>query len=110
MDPEAQAYIDAIPAPNRALFDRIHRVILEERPEADVVISYKMPTFVAGEHRFHMATWKHGVSIYGTDPSGFSERHPVLTSGKGTIRLTPAAAEEIGDDELRSLVRGMLGG
>ncbi len=110
MHPEAQAYIDAIPAPHRQLFDRMHRLILEERPEVDVVISYKMPTFVAGEHRLYMATWKHGVSMYGTDPSGFSERHPELTSGKGTIRLTPAAAEGIADDELRALVRGLLGG
>jgi uncharacterized protein YdhG (YjbR/CyaY superfamily) len=110
MDPEAQAYIDAIPTEHRPLFDRIHGLILEERPDVDVVISYKMPTFVAGGHRLHMATWKHGVSIYGTDPSGFSERHPELTSGRGTIRLTPAAAEAITDDELRALVRGLLGG
>jgi uncharacterized protein YdhG (YjbR/CyaY superfamily) len=109
MDSAVQAYLDVIPAEHRPLFDRVHRLMVQEHPDVDVVISYQMPTFVVGPNRLHMAVWKHGVSLYGTDPSGFTERHPELTSGKGTIRLTAVAAEEIDDAELRSLVRGMLG-
>lgn len=108
IDPAAQAYIDGIPAEHRPLFDRVHRLVLEVHPEAAVVVSYKMPTYVVARHRLHVAVWTHGVSIYGYDRSGFTERHPELTSGKGTIRLTPKAAEHITDDELRALVRAAL--
>ncbi|MEQ1786909.1 MAG: DUF1801 domain-containing protein [Acidimicrobiales bacterium] len=108
IDPAAQAYIDAIPAEHRPLFDRVHRLVVEAYPEVAVVVSYKMPTYVVGVHRLHVAVWTHGVSIYGDDRSGFTERHPELTSGKGTIRLTPKAAQDIDDDELRALVRAAL--
>jgi uncharacterized protein YdhG (YjbR/CyaY superfamily) len=110
MDPAAQAYIDAIPAEHRPLFDRVHGLVLDAHPDAEVVISYQMPTYVVGRHRLHVAVWKHGVSIYGPDRSGFTERHPELTSGKGTIRLTQAAVAAIHEDELRDLVRAALSG
>ncbi len=51
------------------------------------------------------------MSLYGWQAgrdAGFSERHPELDSGKGTLRLTHAAAAAISDDELRELVRTTL--
>lgn len=57
--------------------------------------------------------WKHGISIYGWgegQDAGLTTRHPELSSGKGTIRITPKAAEAISDDELRALARGALAG
>ncbi len=108
MDRAAQEYVDAIPDEHRPLFDRVHGLVLEVHPAAGVVISYQMPTYVVGRHRLHVAVWKHGVSIYGSDRSGFTERHPDLSSGNGTIRLTPEAAAEIPDDELRALLRAAL--
>jgi hypothetical protein len=113
MDDAVQTYIDAISPANRPLFDRLHGLILEVRPDVEVVISYQMPTYVAGDHRFHVGAWKHGLSLYGWDAGqdgGFVERHPDLAGDKGTIRLSPAAAAGIADDELRGLVRGALGG
>lgn len=110
--PEAQDYIDAIAPGQRALFDRVHRLIAEVQPSAEVILSYKMPTYVAGERRLHVGVWKHGLSLYGWaegEDGGLVDRHPELSSGKGTLRTTPAAAEGITDDELRSLARGALG-
>ncbi len=65
------------------------------------------------DHRLYVGVWKHGVSIHGWDEgrdAGFIDRHPVMTSGKGTIRLRPQDADGISDDELCALVRGALGG
>ena len=106
-----QDYVDAVPARTRPLFDRVHRLVLEVSPDADVVLSYKMPTYVVGERRLHVGAWAHGVSLYGWDAgrdAGFAARHPELDSGKGTLRLTHRAAATISDDELRDLLRAVL--
>ena len=34
-------------------------------PEADVALSYAMPTYQVGTNRLHVGVWKHGVSLYG---------------------------------------------
>jgi uncharacterized protein YdhG (YjbR/CyaY superfamily) len=111
MDDAAQTYIDAIAPEYRPLFDRFHRLILEEHPEADVVLSYRIPTYKVGRHRLYVGVWKHGVSVYGW-PQGradsFAERHPKLRTSKGTLRLRPEDAGAIADDELRDLVRAAL--
>lgn len=111
MDEAVRDYIDAIPAGNRPLFDRLHRLILEAFPDAAVVLSYKMPTYRVGGGRLHVGAWKHGVSLYGW-PQGreadFAARHPELRTSKGTIQLRPEDAAGIPDDELRDLVRSAL--
>ena len=112
VDAAAQEYIDAIDAAHRPLFDRLHRLIMAEHPEASVLLSYKMPTYTAGGHRFYLAVWKHGVSIYGLKEgrdAGFTARHPELKASKGTYRLRQQDADAISDDELRDLVRAALG-
>lgn len=111
VDAAAQEYIDSIAAVHRPLFDRLHRLILAEYPEASVVLSYKMPTYKVGGHRFHVAVWKHGVSIYGLKEgrdAGFMARHPELKSSKGTYRLRQQDADAMSDTELRDLVRAAL--
>jgi uncharacterized protein YdhG (YjbR/CyaY superfamily) len=111
IDPVAQAYIDEIAWEHRSLFDRMDRLIREVHPVVEVRLSYKMPTYVVGKRRLYVGVWKHGISLYGWsegEDGGFAARHPELSSGKGTIRITPAAGEHIDDDELRALVRGAL--
>jgi hypothetical protein len=70
-----------------------------------------MPTYLVGEQSMHLAAWKHGVSLYGwregTD-GGIVARFPKLSSGRGTLKLTHAAAREITDEELREVIRGAL--
>jgi len=111
VDEAVQAYIDGIAAEHRPLFDRLHRVILGVHPEADVVLSYDMPTYKVGRRRLFLGAWQHGVSIYGWGQghdAGFTARHPALKSGKATIRLRPEDAAGIPDDEFRTLVRAAL--
>ena len=112
MDAAVRAYIDAIGPSQRPLFDRIERIIRSVAPDVEVVLSYNMPTFRTPAGRsLHVAAWKHGVSLYGWDEGrdgGFVERYPELSSGRGTLRLRPADAEKITDDELRAVIAGAL--
>jgi uncharacterized protein YdhG (YjbR/CyaY superfamily) len=96
-----------------ALFDRLHRLVLEAHPDAEVVLSYKMPTYKVGRHRLYVGVWKHGVSIYGLQQgrdAGFITRHPQLKTSKGTIQLRPDDAAGVSDDEFRDLMRAALDG
>jgi len=113
MDDAVRAYVEAIAPEHRALFDRLHRLVLETHPDAAVVLSYQMPTYKVGRQRLFLGVWKHGVSVYGWQEgrdAGFSDRHPELVTGKGTIRLRPTDAARIGDDEFRDLARAALDG
>lgn len=108
---DVQRYVDAIVPAQRPLFDRLHALIVGAFPTVEVVLSYDMPTYVVGERRLHVAAWKQWVSLYGWDEDrdgGFVARHPELSSGRGTLKLRPSAAREIGDDELLDLIRGAL--
>jgi uncharacterized protein YdhG (YjbR/CyaY superfamily) len=108
---EVTEYIDAIAPEHRGLFDRVHRLILEACPEAELVFAYKMPTYRVGRRRLHVAAWSHGVSIYGwkaQGDGGMTERHPELQSSTGTIRLRSDQAAAISDDEIRQLARAAL--
>lgn len=106
-----RAYVDAIPAAHRPLFDRMHRLVMEAHPDATVGISYQMPTYRRSGRRLFVGVWRHGVSVYGWSEghdAGFAGRHPELRTSTGTIRLRPADAAGIPDDELRDLVRAAL--
>jgi uncharacterized protein YdhG (YjbR/CyaY superfamily) len=112
-DDAARAYIEAIDPEHRPLFDRLERLILEAYPDAQVVLSYQMPTYKVGRRRLHVGVWSHGLSFYGLGPDrdgGFGERHPELRASKGTIQLRSEAAAAIPDDELRDLIHAVLGG
>jgi uncharacterized protein YdhG (YjbR/CyaY superfamily) len=111
VDDAVRAYVEGVPAEHRALFDRVHGLILATRPDAAVTISYGIPTYKLGGQRLYLGAWKHGVSLYGWGQDrdgGFCARHPDLVTGKGTIRLRPDDAATITDAELRSLVEAAL--
>lgn len=111
MDEEVRGYIDGIPAAHRALFDRLHQLIVRTHPEVTVGLSYRMPTFRVGDRRLYLGAWKHGISIYGwrqDDDGGFVAGHPALKTSTGTIRLRPKDAAGIADEELLGLLRPAL--
>jgi len=109
-DPVAD-YIAAIPPEHRALFDRFVGLIATVAPDATARISYGIPTYEVGKQRLYVGVWKHGLSVYGWGDGkdgGFVGRHPELKKSKGTIQLSPEAAEKIPDAELLTLVRAAL--
>ena len=76
------------------------------------MLSYRIPTYKAGNRRLYLGVWKHGVSIYGwqqDQDGGFVARHPALKTSTGTIRLRPEDAAEISDEEFLTLARAALG-
>ena len=111
VDEGVREYIDRLDPAQRPLFDRVHELILAACPEAEVGLSYQMPTYRAGRRRLYLGAWQHGVSLYGWprgQDGGFADRHPELLSGKATIRIRPRDAETLSDDELSALFRAAL--
>jgi hypothetical protein len=111
MDEALRAYADSIDPAHRPLFDRFHALVTEVAPEAAQGVAYGIAAYKAGKRRLYVGAWKHGLSIYGwsgDSDGGFLERHPGLKSGRGTLRLRPADADAIGDDEFRALIRAAL--
>jgi len=110
MDELVRRYRDEMDSEYRPVFDRLHRLIVADCPDAEVVLSYGMPTYRIGRRRLNVGVWKHGLSLY-VSPNrdgGFSARHPELAAGKGTIKLRPGDAAHITDAELQDLVRAAL--
>ena len=54
MDDAARDYVEALASESRPLFDRVHRLILEVHPDAAVVLSHRMPTYVVGRCRLYV--------------------------------------------------------
>jgi hypothetical protein len=108
---DVQAYIDALDPGRRALLGRLHALVLETHPEAEVALAYNMPAYRAAGRRLSLGAWKHGVSVYGwrkDNDGGFLTRHPKLYSGRSTIRIGLRDAQDISDDEFRALLGGAL--
>lgn len=111
MDARIYEYIAAVPPEHRALFERLHDMVVATHPEAQEDFAYAMPTYRVGKRRLNIGVWRHGVSIYGwrrDNDGGFAARHPDLLSSKSTIRVRPADADGISDDEFRALLGGAL--
>jgi hypothetical protein len=110
MDEAVRRYRDEMDGQYQPVFDRLHRLIVATCPDAELVLSYGMPTFRVGRRRLNVGAWKHGLSLY-VSPNrdgGFSARHPELAAGKGTLRLRPADAAGIPDAEFQDLFRAAL--
>jgi len=111
MDAAVRSYVDAIPDPVRAAFDRVHEAVLRGHPDVEVMMSYQMPTYRLGRRRLHVGAWRHGLSIYGWDQArnaAFARRHPGLLAGRGTLRLGTDDLADLSDDELAELIDNAL--
>ena len=110
-DAAVRAYVDGLDHDGRALFDRFHALVLAEHPEATTELSYKMPTYVVGEHSLHVGVWKHGLSLYGWSAGrdgGFCDRYPQLCGDRGTLKLPHRDMAGIPDEHLRELIRAVF--
>ena len=84
MDDAVRGYIAAIDADRRPLFDRIHQLVLQVRPDVDVVLSYQMPTFVVGRYRLYVGVWKHGLSFTVGSQAATQASRPATPSSSRT--------------------------
>ena len=111
MDDAVRRYLEAAPAEQRVLFDRLDALVRKAYPQAGIVLSYQMPTYTVAERRLFVGIWKHGLSLYGWRQERvptFAERHPDQVGAKGTIKLRPVDLETMTDDELLELVDAAL--
>jgi len=84
-DEAVRYYRDEMDGEYRPVFDRLHRLILAMCPDAELVLSYGMPTYRIGRRRLNIGVWKHGLSLY-VSPNrdgGFSAHDPRAGLGQG---------------------------
>ena len=103
MDQAVQSYIDAIPESKRPLFDRLQSLILELYPDAEIVMSYKIPTYKVGRRRVFLGLWKNGVSLHAVDIEMFTQRHPSIKTGRGSLNFT--LTDELPEADIRDVIK-----
>ena len=87
-------YFDAVPADRKGVVERLHGLILGLYPDAQVDLSYRMPTYRVGDGWVALANQKHYVSLYTCGAEHLAEfraAHPEIRTGKGCINFKPDA-------------------
>ncbi len=90
VDPAVRKFIEAVKDERRLLYDQLEKVILGMYPDAEVVITYGVPTYKARSGRVGLAYWKEGVSFYpfsGSYLDEFRAKHPAIKTSKGTVNF-----------------------
>ena len=111
MDEAVQRYVDAVPAEQRPLFDRLQSLILELYPDAEIVISYQIPTYKVRGGRVSLGLWKDGVSLYTTDPQHiekFKSKHSSIKTGKASLNFR--MTDDLPEQDLREVVERAIQG
>lgn len=84
-------YIAQLSSRERAEFDRIERVVKGIAPDAELVMSYGMPTFTHNRKiLLHFGVFKNHLSLFpGASPiAELSSELKHFTTSKGTIQFT----------------------
>lgn len=90
MDKAVHDYLDAVPEPRKATVDQLHRLIIELYPDANIDMSYRMPTYRSGEGWIALANQKQYISLYTCGAhhlEAFKAQHPSIKTGKGCINF-----------------------
>ena len=90
VDPSVRKFVEAVSDERRSLYDKLEQVILGMYPEAEVVITYGIPTYKAKAGRVGLGYWKEGVSFYpfsGTYLDEFRSNYPAIKASKGTLNF-----------------------
>jgi uncharacterized protein YdhG (YjbR/CyaY superfamily) len=117
MPPDARvdAYLEALPAEQRDVLERLRRDVQRLVPDADETISYGMPAFrLDGRFLLSFAAWRRHCSLYPFDDA-LLERHAELLRGYGRTKggLHFSAARPLPPEVLADLVAlrvGAIGG
>jgi uncharacterized protein YdhG (YjbR/CyaY superfamily) len=103
MDPAVQSYIETIPESHRPLFDRLQSLILGLYPNAEIVISYGIPTYKVGRRRVYLGLWKGGVSLHAVPVEAFKQRHPAIKTGKGSLNFK--VTDEVPEADVQAVIK-----
>jgi hypothetical protein len=102
-DAAVRSYVEAIPESKRPLFDRLQALILELYPDAEIFISYQIPTYRVGRARVFLGVWKGGVSLHAVDAASFKQRHPSIKTGKGSLNFK--VTDELPEADVREVIK-----
>lgn len=83
-------YIDGFPNETKVVLEKIRKIIHREVPEAEEIISYKIPAFRLNKRNFiYFAGWKNHVSIYPIPelPGDFIKEIEPFVAGRGTLKF-----------------------
>lgn len=84
-------YIAAQPEPARGILEQVRAVVLRALPDAEELISYKIPTYkIGGRPVLYFAGWRRHYSVYPVTAAlrALLEQEPAsFTVEKGTIRF-----------------------
>ncbi len=104
---DVQEYIDALDPVHRRLFDRLHRLIVDELPDAQIVMSYQIPLYRVGRRHVGLnARRPGGVTLTTTSPDHIEEfrrRHPQFKTNKASIQFR--LNDELPKDDITDVIR-----
>jgi uncharacterized protein YdhG (YjbR/CyaY superfamily) len=100
-------YLDGLPPPQKATFQRVRDVVVGAAPEVEEGTSYGMPAFLyAGRPLLGLGAAKQHLSIFPFSPAAIEavkDRLDGFGLAKGTIRFSPE--RPVPDDVVADLVR-----
>jgi uncharacterized protein YdhG (YjbR/CyaY superfamily) len=111
MNQIAQDYINkSDDSAQKALFERLHNLIMKLYPLAENNLSYGLLKYFIGKQRIWLGYWKQGVSLYTGCPeliTAFRQKYPEIKTGKGCLNFR--LADKIPVPDLKQLIQGALG-
>ncbi len=103
---EVQDYVDALDAPQRRLFEQLEGFILDELPDAEIVISYRIPLYKVGKRHVGLSARRAGgITLTTTSPGhieAFEQRHPQFKTNKASIQFD--IGDELPETDIREVV------
>ena len=104
---DVREYIDALDPAHRRLFDRLHDLILSVVPDAEIVISYRIPLYRVGRRHVGLNAGRaDGITLTTTSPDhieAFRRRNPQFKTNKASIQFR--LDDELPDDDIKDVIR-----
>lgn len=104
---DVQAYVDGLDPAHRRLFDRLHRLIVDELPDAQIVMAYQIPLYKVGRRHVGLnAGRRDGVMLTTTSPDHIEEfrrRHPQFKTNKASIQFR--LDDQLPEDDITDVIR-----
>lgn len=92
MNEVIKTYLENVPEERKGMVLKLHEIITGLYPDANVDLSYKMPTYRAEEGWVGIANQKRYVSLYTCGAhhlADFKKKYPKIKTGKGCINFKP---------------------
>ncbi len=90
MNKEVKRYLDSITDDRKPLVQQLHALIVGLYPDAEIDMSYRMPTYKVKDGWVAIANQKRYVSLYTCGAhhiADFKKIHPHIRTGAGCINL-----------------------